>query len=172
MFYTNAVDVIFNPSINLVINTQNHKVCNWHEIPGVFIDSEYGFLSYRKNNTKYNLSILTTNKTEIYAIRNEQDDKISYTRYYIRKSPDSNAVQFKYDIYNSEGINKPDTITLLVYKEVKTFSEKLIKRIEQKHPKIIISKEQREDVILDFLSDILIEPILLLEDSIKKEGDE
>ena len=172
MFYTDAVDVIFNPSISLITNTQNNKICNWHEIPNVFTDGEYDFLSFRKDNTKYNLSTLTTNKTEIYAIKNEQNDKISYTRYYIRKSPDSNAVQFKYDIYDSNGVNTPETITLLVYKEVKTFSEKLLQRIEQKHPKIIIPKEQREDVILDFLSNILIEPILLLEDSIKKEEDE
>ena len=168
MILSDAVDLVFKPSTTLSSDSVNHKISEWHDIPALFVDGRYTFVSLTEGGTKFKLSELTETRLSIFEVTDVTPSSInSYTRYYIRKSPSSNAVQFKYDIYNKNGIEDLNSITLKVWRELKDFYEKLFKYIRAKHPNINIPEEKFEKVVLELLSDAIIDDIKRIEDKIK-----
>ena len=168
MIYSDSVDIVFKPSATLSTDSANHKISNWHDISGLFVDGEYDFISLTEDETKYKLSELTETRLTIFETTYlDGSDVKAFTRYYIRKSPNSNAVQFKYDIYNENGIEDLNSITLKTWRELKDFYEKLFKYIKAKHPKLEIPEEKFEKIVLELLSDVIIDDIKRIEDKIK-----
>ena len=168
MIYSDSVDIVFKPSATLSSDSVNHKISNWHDIPGLFVDGKYDLVGLTEGGDKFNIKDLTETRVTIYEVTDLTPSSInSYTRYYIKKSPNSNAVQFKYDIYDKNGVEDLTTFTLKVWRELKDFYEKLFKYIRAKHPNISIPEEKFEKVVLELLSDAIIDDIKRIEDKIK-----
>ena len=108
--------IIFTPSTSLTTNSSTIKISAWKDIPNLTINGGYRYIANSKTGTKHEIETLTTTIVTIRNIAGGSSQGGYSYKYQIRKNPNNDNVQFRFDYSNSYGdIIIPTTIELYLF---------------------------------------------------------